>query len=350
MTAIESIHYQEIAKPLRVRFSTAQGSKDVMRSVVVTVALDDGATGLGECATSLSLQNETIQTIKNVLADVIPSLYGIPIDEYELLITQFRRKYPQHPMTISGLEVALFRAYLASMGKPEHAHWGGKTRTIETDITIPLVDDIGFIQRWLQYAFRKGFAVYKLKVSGDVERDKKILSFVYKMLSQKLDGFTLRLDGNQGFNVKTYAQFTEVIQKAGYAVELFEQPLPKDDLRGHKVVKHFSTFPMILDETVVTGDDARRVADENAAHGINIKIAKSGISESKAILRVAKECGLKLMIGCMTETMIGLSAAIYLATGCAAFDYIDLDAIFLIHHKDQFNDITIEGPRFTLPS
>jgi L-alanine-DL-glutamate epimerase-like enolase superfamily enzyme len=350
MTAIESIHCQEIAKPLRVRFATAQGSKDVMRSVVVTVVLDDGATGLGECATSLSLQNETIQTIKNVLADVIPSLYGIPIDEYELLITQFRRKYPQHPMTISGLEVALFRAYLASMGKTEHAHWGGKTRTIETDITIPLVDDIGFIQRWLQYAFRKGFAVYKLKVSGDVERDKKILSFVYRMLSQKLDAFTLRLDGNQGFNVKTYAQFTEVIRKAGYAVELFEQPLPKDDLRGLKVVKHFSPFPVILDETVVTGDDARRVADENTAHGINIKIAKSGISESKAILRVAKECSLKLMIGCMTETMIGLSAAIYLATGSAAFDYIDLDAVFLIRHNDQFNDITIEGPRFILPS
>jgi L-Ala-D/L-Glu epimerase / N-acetyl-D-glutamate racemase len=321
-----------------------------MSSVIIAVVLDDGLTGSGECATSLSLKNESIQSIKDFLASVAPRFSGIPIDEYVPFITQFRGRYPQYPMTISGLEVALFRAYLASMGKTEHAHWGGKTRTIETDITIPLVDDIGFIRRWLQYAFRKGFAVYKLKVSGNVERDKEILSFVYTMLVQNLETFALRLDGNQGFSVRTYAQFTEMIRKAGYAVELFEQPLPKDNLRGLKIVKHFSPFPVILDESVITGDDARRVADENLAHGINIKIAKSGIGESLAILKVAKESGLKLMIGCMTETMIGLSAAIYLATGSAAFDYIDLDAVFLIHHKDQINDITIEGPRFILPS
>jgi L-alanine-DL-glutamate epimerase-like enolase superfamily enzyme len=168
------------------------------------------------------------------------------------------------------------------------------------------------------------------------------------MLSQKLDAFQVSLDGNQGFNVKTYAQFTEMIRKAGYAVELFEQPLPKDDLGGLKVVKLFSPFPVILDETVVTGDDARRVAEENIAHGINIKIAKSGISESKEILRVAQEYGLKLMIGCMTETMTGLSAAVYLATGSAAFDYIDLDAVFFLHHKERYNDIALEGPRFVL--
>jgi L-alanine-DL-glutamate epimerase-like enolase superfamily enzyme len=253
-------------------------------------------------------------------------------------------------MAISGVEVALFRAYLTSTGRTEHSYWGGKTRSIETDITIPLADDVDFIRRWIRYCFRKGFSVFKLKVSGDVERDKEMLSLVYRELTENLKDFTLRLDGNQGFSVKTYAQFTEVIRKAGYAIELFEQPLPKDDVRGLKVVKLFSPFPVILDETVITGNDAQQVAGENLAHGINIKIAKSGISESMAILRVAQERGLKLMIGCMTETMIGLSAAIYLATGCAAFDYIDLDGAFFLHHKNRFNDIEIKGPRFEVLS
>lgn len=350
MARIYNIRWREIARPLRVRFATAQGSKDMMNSVVVTIALDDGTTCRGECVTSISLKNESIQPIKDVLAEVAPKFSGIPIDEYKPFITKLRRQYPLHPMTISGLEVALFRAYLASTGKTEHGYWGGKINTVETDITIPFVDDIGFIQRWLQYAFRKGFAVYKLKVSGDLERDGKMLSFVYKMLTQHLEAFTLRLDGNQGFSVRTYAQFTEMIRKAGYAVELFEQPLPKDDYRGLRVVKHFSPFPLILDETVMTGDDARRVVDENLAHGINIKIAKSGITESEVILKVAKEHGLKLMIGCMTETMIGLSAGIYLAAGSAAFDYIDLDALFLLHHRDRYDDIWVEGPHFKLSS
>jgi L-alanine-DL-glutamate epimerase-like enolase superfamily enzyme len=56
------------------------------------------------------------------------------------------------------------------------------------------------------------------------------------------------------------------------------------------------------------------------------------------------------MIGCMTETMIGLSAALYFAAGTRAFDYIDLDAIFLLHHKNLYNDIILEGPCFMLES
>ena len=54
------------------------------------------------------------------------------------------------------------------------------------------------------------------------------------------------------------------------------------------------------------------------------------------------------MIGCMTETMVGLSAAIYCASGNAAFDYIDLDSIHFMHHRNRHENITIEGPRFVV--
>ncbi len=79
-----------------------------------------------------------------------------------------------------------------------------------------------------------------------------------------------------------------------------------------------------------------------------MKIAKSGIGESLEILHVAREHGLKLMIGCMTETMVGLSAAIHCASGNAAFDYIDLDGIHFLHHRNRFQNITIEGPKFVI--
>ncbi len=70
--------------------------------------------------------------------------------------------------------------------------------------------------------------------------------------------------------------------------------------------------------------------------------------ESAAILAIAKKHGLKLMIGCMTETMIGMSAAIYLAAGSDTFDYIDLDGIFLLYHKNRFRDISIQGTCFII--
>ena len=108
----------------------------------------------------------------------------------------------------------------------------------------------------------------------------------------------------------------------------------------------YAPVPIILDETVATADQARRAADEHLGHGINIKIAKSGIRESAEIIEIAKEAGMKLMIGCMTETMVGLSAAIYLAAGSKSFDYIDLDGIYFLHHKNRHGAIEIRPPRF----
>ena len=107
-------------------------------------------------------------------------------------------------------------------------------------------------------------------------------------------------------------------------------------------------MPVILDETVFTAHDLMRVIQEGLGHGVNIKTAKSGISESLNIFSMAKAHGFRLMIGCMTETMTGLSAGIYLALGAGGFDYIDLDAIHFLHHKNQYGDINIEGPRYKI--
>jgi L-Ala-D/L-Glu epimerase len=79
-----------------------------------------------------------------------------------------------------------------------------------------------------------------------------------------------------------------------------------------------------------------------------VKIAKSGIAESLEIVRLARAHGLKLMIGCMTETMVGLSAAIYCAAGSAAFDYVDLDGVHFLHHRNHYRNITIEGAKFII--
>lgn len=129
-------------------------------------------------------------------------------------------------------------------------------------------------------------------------------------------------------------------------MELFEQPLKRSDYKGLKVLFKNSPVPIIADETVFSADDCKRVIEEKLAHGVNIKIAKSGISESRKILHLAKQAGLKLMIGCMTETMIGLSAGICLAAQTAAFDYIDLDSIHFLYHRKRYGSIQIDGCRY----
>lgn len=347
-TYIKNITFREVIRPLRVVFSTAQGQKAVMCSIIIRVSLADGSTGFGECPTSLSLSSETTLVMKGILTDLVPFFRDVPIDEYGPLITKLRSRYTGYPMTFSGLEVALFRARLTVLGITERVYWGGKTRTIETDITIPFTPNRAFLTRWINYHSKKGFITYKLKVSGQVDQDKELIGFVGSTLKNSLDDFTLRLDGNQGYNTETFQRILDYIEKHDVPVELFEQPLRKNDLEGLEEISRWSSIPIILDETVLTEDDAEAVAERHLGHGINIKIAKSGIRGSAAIIAVAKRCDLKLMIGCMTETVVGLSAAVNLAAGTGIFDYVDLDAIFLLHHKNRYGDLTLEGPSFVL--
>jgi L-Ala-D/L-Glu epimerase len=347
MSSIKSIRFYEVVRPLKVTFSTALGKKDVIRSIIVKVKLNSGLSGLGECPTSFAQKHETVPRIKEILTEASCLFLNTPIAEYEWKIKELRKKYHQYLITVSGLDVALFRAYLACKHELEHDRWGGLHNSLETDITIPFITDPVLLGKWVGHMAAVGFSAFKLKVSGDIEADKIYISHIYEKLKNETKGFTIRLDGNQGYTEKTFLRLIDFLIQKDYMIELFEQPLPKTNYKGLKEIKKRSPMPVILDETVFTVHDLMRVIQEDLCHGVNIKIAKSGIGESLNIFSMAKAHNLRLMIGCMTETMTGLSAGIYFALGTGGFDYIDLDAIHFLHHKNRYGDINIEGPRYT---
>ncbi len=348
MSIIKSVRFEKIVRPLRTTFSTSLGRKDVIKSIILDIRLNDGSRGFGECPTSFVLRNESIETIEKIIHEVAPRLKNRPIEMYETMLDEYRKYYPRNPMTISGIEVALFRAYLAHRGETEFVYFGGKSGSLETDITIPYTTDMAVLERWLQYAFKKGFTIYKLKVSGNAETDKKLITEVYRLLRDHTDRFTIRLDGNQGFTENECLTFLDFLGGNNYPVELFEQPLKKDDYEGLREITKRSPVPIILDETVFNEADLHRAIEEGLCHGINIKIAKSGISESLKLYDRAKKHGLSLMMGCMTETMVGLSIAINLAAGMGGFDYIDLDSIHFLRHRNIYGSIKIEGNKYRL--
>jgi L-Ala-D/L-Glu epimerase len=343
---IESIRFREIKRPLKVPFATSLGKKTAMRSIVVRVILTSGAVGFGECPTSSAFSTETIPVIKKLLAEWTPVMKGMPINYWDAEIASLRRRYSDCPMTVSGLEVALFRADLNRSGASEHSYWGGVSHELETDITVPFIPGHAMLEQWIDGSAKLGFKIFKIKVSGEVEKDKEFVSQVCRIIGEKVPDFVLRLDGNQGYTVKTFRRMTDFLEKSRFRVELFEQPLRKDDFRGLKKIRGFSPYPIILDETVISAHDLQMAINENLCHGVNIKIAKSGVLESAAILKLAKTNGLKTMIGCMTETMVGLSAAIYFAAGNGGFDYVDLDGAFFLRHCDRYGAIEIVSPGF----
>ncbi len=337
-----------MTRPLRTTFGTSLGSKQQLRSVIVRATLDDGAEGVGEAPTSAAFRDETIEAIGRVLREGFSRLKGVDIDEALDGFGALRRIFPHATMTLSGLDTALFRARLASRGIFEHLYWGGSLSRIETDITLPILNEKTALLAWIETAIGKGFMAYKAKMSGDLDRDRETVRLISRCLREKLDRFRLRLDGNQGYTAKAFLAFVDFLEKTGIEVEVFEQPLPKDDFAGLAYVAARCPMPLILDETICTAEDARRAADRRLGHGINIKIAKSGIGESKKILEIAKASGMKLMAGCMIETMVGLSAAVFLTAGAGVFDFIDLDAVHFLYGRNAYPGIGQIGPLFII--
>jgi L-alanine-DL-glutamate epimerase-like enolase superfamily enzyme len=333
---------------MRMLWATALGRKGLSTSFIITVALSDGAEGAGEAPTSFAVPHETPAAIAALLTKARPLLIGEQIGDFPALLGRLGREHPDFHMSLAGLEVAAFRAQLASTGAGELAYWGSRSRRIQTDITIPFITDPDALDAWLGWTIRTGFRTYKIKVSGKLDADLALVRAVHGRLAREVEGFVIRLDGNQGCTLASCLRMIDRLRKLGIGIELFEQPLPKDDLAGLKALTARSPVPIILDETVFTDADCRRVAQERLGHGVNVKIAKSGIEQSRRIVATARRAGLKLMIGCMTETMVGLSAGIRLAAGTGAFDYVDLDSVHLMFGRRRRLGITMAGREYLL--
>jgi L-alanine-DL-glutamate epimerase-like enolase superfamily enzyme len=345
MTTIKKITCQTVVRPMRTTFATARGTKTCATSVIVHITCDDGTRGVGEVPTSFVVPQETIDVIKKTIHQSKEVLSGQPIADWISLSDTLQNRFPSFHMTCSGLETALFRAHLASAHADEKAWWGGKLTTIKSDITIPFVPDIKTIKPWVQRAIRSGFEIYKVKVSGNVKKDVAFIRSITEILSESGRPYIIRLDGNQGYTCDSALRLLDCLEEE---IELFEQPLKYNDHKGMEQLCDKASLPIIADETVFSTEDCQRVIEHGLAHGINIKIAKSGITQSRQIIRMAKKAKLKLMIGCMTETMTGLSTAIYCAMGTGAFDYIDLDSVHFLHHRKQYQNIIIDGSAYHL--
>ena len=167
-------------------------------------------------------------------------------------------------------------------------------------------------------AAQRGFRRLKLKLGGrdglDLERVRTVRS---------VTTLPLQVDVNE------YWSFDEardsLPQLAELGVEYCEQPLPEGDPDGPRL-KSASPVPIYVDEDCHHLDDVARCAER--AHGINIKLAKSGgIREAMRMAHAARALGLGVMLGCMIESGLGISAAAQIASLC---DHVDLDGNLLI--------------------
>lgn len=211
----------------------------------------------------------------------------------------------------SAIDIALNDIAAKLNGAPLYSYLGlPKVDAVITSKTIG-IDSPEIIKERVKAA--NEFKILKIKLGS--EEDRLIINAVREITDKPL-----YIDANQGWKDKNTA--LEMIKwLSDKNVCLIEQPMPVDHLSELAWLKQRSPLPIIGDEGIQRLKNVENA--EQFYHGINVKLVKStGLTEGLKMLNLAKEKGLKTMIGCMAETSCSIAAAFHLTSQC---DYVDLD-------------------------
>jgi L-alanine-DL-glutamate epimerase-like enolase superfamily enzyme len=314
--------------PVHVPFAIATQTLSYAEGAYIELVNDRGQVGLGEGAPFPALTKDNVHTCVSHARELVSAVQNHTPQEALLYLTSIKKESMGYSRTaFVGVESAVWDLLAKEQGLPLAKLWGSASlTTLTTDITLPIMPPEQVAAFWRKFADYE-FPIVKIKVSGHVASDLDLVVETSRLIGPSV---AITLDGNQGYDLPNARVFVERLIQLGLTPLFFEQPLPADDAHGLASLTANLPIPVCVDETVETADDARRVARDRLAHIINLKIMKSSIAETLAILDVAKQSNLQLMIGGMLETEVAMGISLQLACGSGAITHVDLDTPFFM--------------------
>ena len=315
---------------LKHSFNLARHSRTTTPDVLVQIEYG-GIIGYGEASMPPYL-GESIKSVSSFLSKLDLSQFSDPfrldeIHEYMDSVALDNRAAK------ASVDIALHDLIGKIMQQPWYKIWGlSPEKTPDTSFTIG-IDTPDVVRKKVDEA-----EPYKvLKVKMGLENDKEMVETIRSKTSRPIC-----VDANQGWTSKEKA--LEMCEWLSERNCLFvEQPLPKEMIDESAWLRERSPLPIIADEFLQRLPDVKNVM--GAYDGINIKLMKStGMHEAYKMAILAKSLGLKVMLGCMTETSCAISAAAQLAP---LADWADLDGNLLIAN-DCFDGMKIINGKITL--
>jgi len=293
----------------------------------------EGIVGYGEASMPPYL-GETIETAVSFLSRVNTTLFEDPF-RIEEILAEIDRIVPGNTCIKAAIDIALHDWTGKKLGLPWHRIWGlDSSVSLATSFTIG-IDTPEMISK--KTAEADEFEILKVKLGSG--RDREIVEAV-RDITRK----TIRVDANQGWTDRRHALET-IEWLAGKNVELVEQPMPKDRLEDMRWLHERSPLPLVADESVYRLADIAAI--KGLFDGVNIKLMKcTGMHEAHTMITACRASGLKVMLGCMTETSCAISAAAQLSP---LADWVDLDGALLICN-DLFTGAEIHKGRIILNS
>jgi len=293
------------------------------QQIIIASLGDDQFTGFGE-ATTNPYYNVTASRLESVLEQVKDFLSHYRFTFPASLWEDLHNIFPEENFALSMLDCAAHDFYGRVKGNDVmNLLCLPASKPPLTSYTI----GIDTIKNRIRKIKTFPWPIYKIKMEGKESPD-----VIYSLREHTAAPFYI--DANASWNAEQTVEYSRVFKNLN--VLFMEQPLPAEDWQGMEYVKRHTEVPVIADESCVAISDVDKCA--GVFHGINVKLLKcGGITPALEIIERAKKLELQVMIGCMTESSVGITAAAQLLS---LADYADLDGPLLMK-----NDIA-NGVRF----
>lgn len=329
---ITQVQFFAVQMPLKIPYTIAYETIDSTTNILVHIQTNNGLSGFGCAAPDFEVTKETPQSVIDTFEQtIVPEIIEQDPLRRVWLLNNIKEKVSGQPSALAAIDMALYDLLGKVTGLPLYKILGAYRTSIPTSITVgimPTQETVAQVQDFI----KQGFTCIKVKggqcANTDIER-------MFKVREAVGSNIELRFDANQGYSVDDTLLF--VSKTSELNIELLEQPTPKKHPKMLGQVTQKAEIPIMADESIMSLRDVFRLARNDMVDMVNIKLMKvGGIAEALMINSVAQAASLEVMVGCMDEAQIGISAGLHFALSRRNVLYADLDG-----HLDLIDDPTI---------
>lgn len=306
---------------LKHMFRISRSARDVAPVMILEI-VHDGITGYGE-ASPTNRYGENLETIAAFFAKTDLSRFESPM-QLEDILNFVDTLAPGNTSAKCAIDIALHDWVGKKLGVPLYQLWGlNPAKTAQCSFTIA-IDSKEVVEQKVREADE--YPILKVKVGLD--NDEEMINTIRSVTDK-----VLYVDANEGWKDRNIA-LEKIKWLKDQNVEFVEQPMPSNQFDDLKWLRDKCDLPLIADESVLRLSEVPKLAE--AFDGINIKLMKcTGVREAMRMINTARALKMKVMMGCMIETAVGISAGAHLSP---LLDYADLDGNVLISN-DPFDGV-----------
>lgn len=332
------IEYIELKTP----FVTALRTARHVEFVRVHVVCENGFVAIGEAPATKAITGEDLETITEAIAYYKRAFYfHMPKHALEILHSKCEKMG-------NSAKAALDMAFVSLMAQEKnlslYKYLGAKeATTLQTDVTISLNTPDAMLQE-AELACGNGLNILKVKLGSDITHAIEVTQRIVNAFPHA----KVIIDANQSWQVQSCKEFIDETKNC--KLELIEQPVIAEDLKGLKTLTEYSEVPILADEALFSFEDAKKVIETQSADMINIKLMKcGGVTKAIEILEYCREQGVECMLGSMLEGPHSINAALHLAMAYSdVLKYLDLDSPLLYKERSDALDFEFVGCNITL--